>query len=342
MMHTNPPFRTADVMPKEPAASAEHPRGTAADPGVTRAAISGAIAVYGRAVSDVLARRGQVDVLDGRGAPDLASAMRMYLSPHGLRVTAATDRGVHRERNEDRVIVNTAEEVYAVIDGMGGHDDGDKAADAMAGALIEYPHDVTLAVSEAQERFRRTALSPQSGVCFHYARFHFDDAGSAYLEAEQSGDVRLLVLDAEGNVLFESMDNNLTDMNARCGYFEDPDEALYDRSRNIVLKSISSKENDTEPTVQGLMLPNGSTAILLSDGITDNVTTGELIALIRGLEGPDIVRALSDATQNRMLRYKEIQAETPDDERKKKRVYGDGFKSRPKPDNRAIIVIEIP
>lgn len=53
----------------------------------------------------------------------------------GLRAAGATDVGRVRRANEDRFIVDPAHGVFAVVDGVGGHAAGDRAADTAIAIL---------------------------------------------------------------------------------------------------------------------------------------------------------------------------------------------------------------
>jgi len=54
-----------------------------------------------------------------------------------LRAAGATDVGRQRTNNEDRYVVDVPRGIFAVVDGIGGHAAGDKAADTAIAVLTE-------------------------------------------------------------------------------------------------------------------------------------------------------------------------------------------------------------
>ena len=65
------------------------------------------------------------------------------------RAAGDTDPGLQREQNEDRFFFDEAKGVYCVIDGVGGHNAGERAA-AIAADVLRASMDRT---SEADLRF---------------------------------------------------------------------------------------------------------------------------------------------------------------------------------------------
>jgi serine/threonine protein phosphatase PrpC len=87
-------------------------------------------------------------------------------------------------------------------------------------------------------------------------------------------------------------------------------------------------------------IQRGSRVILVSDGITDNLETEEVVDLIRGKTALEAIAIIDDVTSRRMANKQEIIDGTPD--RKASGRFVDGFVLRPKQDNRGIAIIEIP
>ena len=65
---------------------------------------------------------------------EATSKVLEQLKSHSLSIGSA-ERAL---KGEDRIIKNTERNFYAVIDGVGGHEAGDVAADVIQNALTEY------------------------------------------------------------------------------------------------------------------------------------------------------------------------------------------------------------
>lgn len=118
------------------------------------------------------------------------------------------------------------------------------------------------------------------------------------------------------------------------------DAALYDSARAIVLNAIYPKQG-TVKTYAAIPLQQGYRVLLFSDGIGDNLTDEELARLVppHHVSAQDAFSLLSDITSKRMAEKDEIEAKTGD--RSKVKTYSDGFRSKPKEDNRALVIMDI-
>ena len=84
-----------------------------------------------------------------------------------LEVGQATDRGLHREKNEDSMLV--ADELFAVADGLGGHRGGEVASALAVETLAAEVKAVVEARTENRRPlFRRRPLLPYPGwkICW--------------------------------------------------------------------------------------------------------------------------------------------------------------------------------
>lgn len=158
----------------------------------------------------------------------------------------ATDEGInYKPHNEDAVIVNNELNFFAVVDGMGGMGEGDKAAKILAEELQkgwQAKKIPTIIQQEAHQRMRREKIGV-GGACYIASQINKDN-----LIISQSGDVRLIVVGSNGRVKFSTTDE---------GIFE----------------GVSNAVQGTEPgqtTISQVQLQKGDRVIVASDGVFDN------------------------------------------------------------------------
>src|SRR5436309_424561 len=92
-----------------------------------------------------------------------------------VRAAMASDTGLQRSSNEDRVYLNEARGIFMVIDGVGGHAAGDKAADL---ALELIPHYLDLGSGSVEEKIRWAITSTNNDI-FDCAQGNEDWRGMA-------------------------------------------------------------------------------------------------------------------------------------------------------------------
>ncbi len=298
------------------------------------------------ALEKVLLERSTQVILDGGTAATLFESMREYMTPSGIRITVATDRGVNRypgspqKPNEDRIVIDTGVDFAAVIDGVGGHADGDKAAHILAESMQRTRGEIPTSVSTMQERMVVEHVDPMAGACFVNAQVIWDLDGNPSLNAMQAGDVRLLVLNENNTVAFESSDEDLVGGILLANNLITEDQSHFHRARNVVAHMLSQTSGLLTYTCNDLPLQSGQRVILMSDGITDNILTEELLPLIQGKSTAEIVQVVSNITQARMEQHDKIISRSLN--RYQAGHYSDGFKTTPKRDNRTIAILEIP
>ena len=89
-----------------------------------------------------------------------------------------------------------------------------------------------------------------------------------------------------------------------------------------------------------IKVEKGDFVFLVSDGISDNLTAEEISTEMkkRNLSPRELFSWLSEVTTNRAQNAEEIEKNST---RRDSGVYSDGYKSRPKGDNRALAILEI-
>ncbi len=291
---------------------------------------------------EVLQQRRLQRVMDGKGAKSLIESMETLLTPHGLRITAATYAGVGYKNgvNEDRIAIDTENEYINVIDGVGGTGMGERAAHLSAIAFMQKPGDLLEGGLLAQQAFMNENLPSGSGVCTQGIQFVFDQQNNMYLNAQQAGDVRLIIINPDNTLDHESKDENLIDELVANGAISF-DEGLCSPYRNYVSNSISA-DNQVRATTSCDKRPltPGQRIILASDGVTDNLTTHELLKIIEGRSAEEAIGEVNRIITERITNKKEIMAKTGD--RSKCKVCSDGYILPPKADNISLVIIDLP
>jgi len=82
------------------------------------------------------------------------------------RAGVATDTGLQRSNNEDRVHVDEAAGVFLVVDGLGGHAAGERAAEV---AVKTIPDKLAALDGDVEERIRQ-AITAANNEIFELAQ----------------------------------------------------------------------------------------------------------------------------------------------------------------------------
>jgi serine/threonine protein phosphatase PrpC len=192
-----------------------------------------------------------------------------------------THVGLRRKVNEDSLLVRSERGLWAVADGMGGHEAGDVASAKVTEALLKLPIvygldalvDGAIAALEAVNRelielagstdVERSIGSTVVGLAI---------AGDQY-RAFWAGDSRAYLL-REGQVQQLTRDHSLVQSLVDAGMLS-PGEALDHPNANIITRAVGVAPELKVETVGGEVKP-GDQFILASDGVTRLVEDREL------------------------------------------------------------------
>jgi len=195
-----------------------------------------------------------------------------------------TDVGLRRKVNEDSLLVRTERGLWAVADGMGGHEGGDVASAKVTEALMRLPVvyglnnlvDSAIAalqqvnrelVAMAADREQRSIGSTVVGLAIADGRFR----------CFWAGDSRAYLL--RGNQLTQlTRDHSLVQDLVNAGML-DPEEADSHPNSNIITRAVGVAEELKVDTVDGDVMP-GDQFLLASDGLTRLVDAAELAATL--------------------------------------------------------------
>jgi PPM family protein phosphatase len=226
------------------------------------------------------------------------------------RVGSATHAGRARESNEDRLLADTANGIFLVVDGMGGHAAGEIAADIAVREIRE----TLIGSGEAASVAIRQAITKANNCILATARENPAWLGMAcvltlaVLDEDtvtwgHVGDSRLYLF--QGGVL-----RKLTRDHSPVGEREDrgelsEQEAMRHPRRNEVFRDVGSVPRRTDE--EGFIacgsdfFPPDSALLLCSDGLSDALTAEELRMILESFDGDAeaVARQLISAANQR-------------------------------------------
>ncbi|MGH9189686.1 MAG: Stp1/IreP family PP2C-type Ser/Thr phosphatase [Acidimicrobiales bacterium] len=219
-----------------------------------------------------------------------------------LRAGAATDVGRVRQINEDRFLADEA--VYAVADGVGGHQAGEVAAQTSIDVLRKsFTDHTTAGLRQAVERANRAvwelaqanAEKRGMGTTLTAVALVVDN-GEEQLAVVNVGDSRAYLLQ-QGELLQVSQDHSLVEEMVREGQISAAEAAVHPQ-RSIITRALGM-----EPAVEvdswTLVPYRGDRVLLCSDGLTNELSNDRIAAVLRRLSDPeeaarDLVRQARD------------------------------------------------
>ncbi len=212
-----------------------------------------------------------------------------------VKVGSASDRGRVRSTNEDAKLVT--ERVFAVADGMGGHQAGEVASKMAIDSLMAASEDPTAQslqdwVHEANRTiFEAAAESPElrgMGTTLCALALVPSPDGEDELVWVNVGDSRLYLF-RDDELIQLSRDHSLVEDLRAAGQLTDEEAAVHPQ-RNIVTRALGI---DSEVVVDGeeVIPVTGDRYLLCSDGLFEEVDVDKIAATLRRLEDPDDVAA---------------------------------------------------
>ncbi|MCC9198062.1 protein phosphatase 2C domain-containing protein [Arthrobacter sp. zg-Y820] len=202
----------------------------------------------------------------------------------------ASDRGLRRDQNEDSLIA--ADPIFAVADGMGGHEAGEVASSICVRTLGEAPfvgeHLPEVAAAEVQKLLReadariREATDGRAGTTLTGAVL-VRDAGKPCWLVFNVGDSRTYRLT---NGLLEqiTVDHSEVQELVDMGQIT-PDEALVHPRRHVVTRALGTG-SDTDADYWLIPVEPGDRLLVCSDGLTGEVSDGQLQQILASVSNP--------------------------------------------------------
>lgn len=215
----------------------------------------------------------------------------------------ASDSGRVRELNEDRSFVDDERGIYLVVDGVGGHAAGDLAAEialaTIAAELGEGP-DVGLrdvGLNNVELRIRRAITAANNEI---YSKATSDETlrgMGCVLTLAVLHDGRMTVGhvgDSRLYLIWNGGLRKLTSDHSPVGEKEDrgelsEEEAMLHPRRHEVFRDVGSHRRDASDEdfieVREFVFKPDAAVLLCSDGLTDMLTSPEILAIVERYDG---------------------------------------------------------
>jgi len=198
---------------------------------------------------------------------------------------AATDVGKRRAGNEDALLVDADRMLFAVADGMGGHNAGEVASataiEALRATYKDPPH-LSDAVKEANDAVIQKAATEAGyenmGTTLTAVAVDGDTATISHV-----GDSRAYLL-RDGELTQVTDDHSWVEQLVREGKLT-PEEAEVHPQRSIVTRALGIEANVTVDN-DSVDLAPGDRVLICSDGLTSMVREPEIAATLRRDSNP--------------------------------------------------------
>lgn len=195
----------------------------------------------------------------------------------------ATDVGLARPRNEDRLLVRPP--LFAVADGVGGAAGGERAAQLVVDALAALPEDpetgaVIAALAAANARvLAEAAAGPRAGMGSTVAVALVREG---HADIVHVGDSRVHLL-RDGELRRLTEDHSLVEELRRSGAISDDEAARHPR-RNVITRAVGA-ESELRPTADSVEVRSGDVLLLCTDGLSAQVDEPDILAVLRAAAG---------------------------------------------------------
>lgn len=233
------------------------------------------------------------------GTPETGSEPGLKLS-YGY----GTDRGLRRELNEDSYIA--ADPIFAVADGMGGHEAGEVASGMCVRALAQLPQLATgerTATAGVLQQYLagadesiRTATGSRAGTTLSGVVV-VEQMGVPYWLVMNIGDSRTYRL-SRGRLAQVSVDHSEVQELVERGEITAEEAAVHPR-RHVVTRALGAGD-ETEADYWLLPIEEGDRMMVCSDGLNGELTDEQIRDVLSTVEDPqEAVDALIQAALRR-------------------------------------------
>jgi len=201
-----------------------------------------------------------------------------------IRAGSATDVGRVREINEDRLLV--LDGLFAVADGVGGHQAGEVAAQTAVETLADaFTDHTTEGLVSALEQANLAVRNLAQG---HPDRRGMGTTMTAVALVEEEGEERLAVANVgdsrvyllqRGDLVQVTEDHSLVEELVRDGQMTH-EEAIVHPQRSVITRALGL-EDDVEVDSWQLVPYQGDRLLLCSDGLTNELGDDDIATVLR-------------------------------------------------------------
>lgn len=216
---------------------------------------------------------------------------------------AQTHAGMIRQQNEDNYISRPEIGLWAVADGMGGHDAGDLASAAIVEALRSIPgsdtaigllHNCQKGLIEANDAIREIATA--RGLTVIGTTVAILLISEEHFASLWCGDSRIYLI-RSGQISRITRDHSEAQELIDKGLLNETDARNWPR-RNVITRAIGADEMPEVDMHHGPIYP-GDIFVLCSDGLTAHLTDKEIAASASNLSAGKICSDLIELTLKR-------------------------------------------
>ncbi len=223
------------------------------------------------------------------------------------RSASRTDRGKVREINEDAYLDLPELGLWAVADGMGGHEAGDLASQMIVDVLqdVGEPFDVKSFAGEVEKKLYEVHQRLREIAAQHYDNRTIGSTVAALLAYGSRcaciwvGDSRVY-RQRSGTLVQLTRDHTLAEEYVEKGFMS-PEEAAQNPSANVLTQAIGASDA-LNIGVRFEDITNDDICLLCSDGLYKELTDTEIAQILRGERSDFIATKLLDLALERGAR----------------------------------------
>jgi len=206
----------------------------------------------------------------------------------------ASDPGLVRSENQDRAYADDERGIFLVVDGLGGHAAGEKAAETAVDAIRE---EMAKPGGDPKERIRRAITAANNRICEVAASNETWRGMACVLTLALISDDKVFVGHVGDSRLYLTWNGairKLTSDHSPVGEREDAGElneaeAMTHPRRHEVFRDVGSRrrlpdEDDFIEMKEFLFKPDAA-ILLCSDGLSDLLTSAEMLQVIERYDG---------------------------------------------------------
>jgi PPM family protein phosphatase len=239
---------------------------------------------------------------------ELASKAEAMRTAALWRTGVATDPGLVRDINEDRVLADEARGVFLVVDGLGGHAAGEMAAETALRVIEEQLASLDIH-SDIEAQIRR-AIARANNRIYELAEQNSEWRGMAcVLTLAVAQEDRITIGHVGDSRLYLAWNGNLrklTSDHSPVGELEDQGElteieAMHHPRRNEVFRDVGSRPHSPDDAQfiesKSFLFRPDAALLLCSDGLSDVLTSAQISAIVEhyGGDPADTARQLIEA-----------------------------------------------